>query len=131
MLAWLTSYVVGSAISYTVLRRTLGGLDTPALVRFLVRMVVACAGAALAAWGVERALAGLGEEPGIVLSLLRGGLAGLAGALVLFGAARLMRIREVTSLVDSVAARVRPVVSPTMCVVRRPAGTDGSEVSRA
>jgi putative peptidoglycan lipid II flippase len=107
VLAWLASYAVGSAISYTVLRRTLGGLDTPALLRFLVRMVLACAVAALAAWGVERALSGLGEEPGIVLSLLRGGLAGLAGALVLLGAAHLMRIREVTSVVDSVAARVR------------------------
>jgi putative peptidoglycan lipid II flippase len=107
VLAWLTSYVVGSAISYTILRRTLGGLDSPALVRFVVRMVLACAGATLAAWAVEQALAGLGEEPGIALSLLRGGLAGLAGALVLLGAARLMRIREVTSLVDSVAARVR------------------------
>ncbi|WP_457205571.1 murein biosynthesis integral membrane protein MurJ [Nocardioides sp. P5_C9_2] len=107
VLAWLASYVVGSAISYTVLRRALGGLGTPALVRFGVRMAVACAGAALAAWGVELALAGLGEEPGILLSLLRGGLAGLAGALVLLGVARLMRIREVTSLVDSVVDRVR------------------------
>ncbi|WP_235537193.1 murein biosynthesis integral membrane protein MurJ [Nocardioides sp. Soil805] len=106
VLAWLASYVVGSAISYTVLRRTLGGLGTPALVRFLIRMVIACAGAALAAWGVEQALAGLGEEPGILLSLLRGGLAGLAGCLVLLGAAHLMRIREVTALVDSVASRV-------------------------
>jgi putative peptidoglycan lipid II flippase len=107
VLAWLASYVVGSAISYTVLRRRLGGLETPALVRFLVRMVIACAGAALAAWAVEQALAGLGEETGILLSLLRGGLAGLAAGLVLLGAARLMRIREVTSLVDSVASRVR------------------------
>jgi putative peptidoglycan lipid II flippase len=107
VLAWLASYVVGSAISYTLLRRRLGGLETPALVRFLVRMVIACAGAALAAWAVEQALAGLGEEPGILLSLLRGGLAGLAAGLVLLGAARLMRIREVTALVDSVARRVR------------------------
>ena len=29
VVAWLASYVVGSAISYTVLRRTLGGLDRP------------------------------------------------------------------------------------------------------
>jgi putative peptidoglycan lipid II flippase len=106
VLAWLASYVVGSAISYAVLRRTLGGLQTPALVRFLVRMAVACLLAGVTAWSVEQALAGLGEEPGILLSLLRGGSAALAGGLVLLLAAYLMRIREVTSLVDSVAARV-------------------------
>lgn len=106
VLAWMASYVVGSAISYAVLRRTLGGLQTPALVRFLVRMALACALAGVTAWSVEQALSGLGEEPGILLSLLRGGLAGLAGGLVLLLAARLMRIREVTSLVDSVAGRL-------------------------
>lgn len=107
VLAWLAAYVVGSTISYTVLSRTVGGLQTPALVRFLVRMVLACALAGLAAWSVELALSGLGEQPGILLSLLRGGLAGLAGGLVLLLAAHLMRIREVTSLVDSVAGRIR------------------------
>lgn len=107
VLAWMASYVVGSAISYAMLSRTLGGLQTPALVRFLVRMALACALAGVAAWSVEQALAGLGEEPGILLSLLRGGLAGLAGGLVLLLAARLMRIREVTFLVDSVAGRLK------------------------
>lgn len=107
VLAWMASYVVGSAISYAMLSRTLGGLQTPALVRFLVRMALACALAGVAAWSVEQALAGLGEEPGILLSLLRGGLAGLAGGLILLLAARLMRIREVTSLVDSVAGRLK------------------------
>lgn len=105
VLAWLAAYVVGSTISYAVLSRTLGGLQTPALVRFLVRMALACALAGLAAWSVEEALSGLGEQPGMLLSLLRGGLAGLAGGLVLLLAAHLMRIREVTSLVDSVAGR--------------------------
>lgn len=35
--AYGTAYAVGSAISYAVLRRRLGGLDTPRLVRFLAR----------------------------------------------------------------------------------------------
>ncbi|MEO5665551.1 MAG: murein biosynthesis integral membrane protein MurJ [Nocardioides sp.] len=107
VIAWLVSYVVGSALSYGALRRTLGGLGTPALVRFLVRMVFACAAAGLAAWGVELALAGLGERPGILLSLLRGGLAGLAGGLVLLLVARLLHIREITSLTDVASARLR------------------------
>ena len=107
VVAWLLSYVVGSALSYGVLRRTLGGLQTPALVRFLVRMVIACAGAGLAAWAVEQALAGLGEQPGILLSLLRGGLAGVAGGVVLLVIARLLHVREITSLTDAALARLR------------------------
>lgn len=107
VLAWLVSYVVGSALSYGVLRRTLGGLGTPALLRFLIRMAIACAAAGLAAWGVELALAGLGERPGILLSLLRGGLAGLAGGLALVLVARLLHIREITSLTDVALARLR------------------------
>ncbi len=107
VIAWLVSYVVGSALSYGALRRTLGGLGTPALARFLVRMVIACAAAGLAAWGIELALAGLGDRPGILLSLLRGGLAGLAGGLVLLLAARVLRIREITSLSDVALARLR------------------------
>ena len=75
--------------------------------RFLIRMVVACAGAGLAAWAVEQALAGLGEQPGILLSLLRGGLAGLAGGVVLLVVARLLHVREITSLTDAAFARLR------------------------
>ena len=44
---------------------------------------------ALAAWGVERALAGMGEYPGPFSSLLRGGLErGWPGSLVFLGVAR-------------------------------------------
>jgi len=107
VLAWLTSYVVGSALSYTTLRRTLGGLETLVLVRFLVRMLIACAGAGLAAWAVEWAMAGLGEQPGILLSLLRGGLAGLAGVVVLLVLARLLRVREITSLTEAAFSRLQ------------------------
>jgi putative peptidoglycan lipid II flippase len=107
VLAWLASYVVGSALSYAALRRTLGGLQTPVLVRFLLRMGIACAGAGLAAWAVEQALVGLGEQPGILLSLLRGGLAGLAGGVVLLVVARLLRVREITSLTDAALSRMR------------------------
>ena len=40
-------------------------------------------------------------------SLLRGGLSAAAGMLVVLVGARLLRVREVTSLVDTVAARLR------------------------
>ena len=70
-------------------------------------MLVVLAAAGAAAWSVEWALSGLGERPGPFLALLRGGLSGLAGAVVLLAGARVLRVREVTSVVDTVAARLR------------------------
>ena len=107
VLANLLSYLVGSMISFTVLRRTLGELHGAQLVRFGVRMALVLAVAAAAAWGVEWALSGLGEEPHPLVALARGGAAGAAGLLVVLAGARVLRVREVTSLVDTVAARVR------------------------
>jgi putative peptidoglycan lipid II flippase len=105
--AYLASYVVGAAVSFVLLRRTVGGLETPQLLRFLVRMGIVLAFAGVAAWLVELSLAGLGEQPGPLPSLLRGGLSAAAGMLVVLGGARLLHVREVTSLVDTVAARLR------------------------
>ncbi|WP_210650977.1 murein biosynthesis integral membrane protein MurJ [Nocardioides sp. SYSU D00065] len=107
VLAYLASYAVGAGVSFVLLRRTVGGLEAPQLVRFLVRMAVVLLAAGAATWLVELALSGLGERPGPLVALLRGGLAGLAGCLVLLAGARLLRVREVTGLVDTVAARVR------------------------
>jgi len=107
VVAYLVSYAVGAVVSFVLLRRTVGGLETPRLVRFLVRMALVLAVAGAAAWAVERALAGLGDHPGPLPSLLRGGLSAGAGMLVVVGGAHLLRVREVTSLVDTVAARLR------------------------
>ena len=107
VVAYLSSYAVGAVVSFVVLQRTVGDLEAPQLVRFLVRMLLVLAAAVAAAWLVERGLSGLGDEPPPLVSLLRGGLSGLAGALVVLVGARLLRIREVTSLVDTVAARLR------------------------
>jgi putative peptidoglycan lipid II flippase len=107
VVAYLTSYAVGAVASYVLLRRTVGGLETPQLVRFLVRMAVVLAAAGAVAWLVELSMAGMGEYPGPLGSLVRGGLSGLAGCVVVLLGARLMRVREVTGLVDTVAARLR------------------------
>jgi putative peptidoglycan lipid II flippase len=107
VVAYLASYAVGAVVSFLLLRRTVGGLETPQLVRFLVRMAIILAVAGLAAWAVERAMSGLGEYPGPLPSLLRGGLSAAAGLLVVLGGARLLRVREITGLVDTVAARLR------------------------
>ncbi|MBD3947414.1 murein biosynthesis integral membrane protein MurJ [Nocardioides ganghwensis] len=107
VVAYLASYAVGAVASYVLLRRTVGGLETPQLVRFLVRMAVVLTAAGAAAWLVELSMAGLGEYPGPLGSLLRGGLSAAAGMLVVLLGARLLRVREVTGLVDTVAARLR------------------------
>jgi putative peptidoglycan lipid II flippase len=107
VLGYLASYAVGAAVSYGVLRRTVGGLQTPALVRFVVRMglvlVVAVGVAVLVRW----ALAGLGEVPSPFVALGRGAAAGVAAGVVVLVGAKLLRIGEVTSLVDTVAGRLR------------------------
>jgi putative peptidoglycan lipid II flippase len=107
VVAYLVSYLVGAVTSFVLLRRTVGGLETPQLLRFLVRMAVVLLVAGTAAWLVERGLAGLGEYPGPMLSLLRGGASAAAGLVVVLVGARLLRVREVTSLVDTVVGRLR------------------------
>ena len=69
-------------------------------------MALVLAVAAVVTWGTEWALAGLGEEPHPLVSLARAGVSGLLGCVVVVVGARLMHVREVTTLVDTVAARL-------------------------
>ena len=107
VVAYLASYAVGAGISFVLLRRTVGDLQSRTLVRFLVRMALVLAFAGAAAWLVELALSGLGERPGPFVALFRGATSALVAGLVLLGGARLLHVREVTTLVDTVAARLR------------------------
>ena len=79
VVAYLASYAVGAAVSFVILRRTVGGLQGRQLLRFLVRMAIVLAAAGAATWLVEWSLAGLGDRPGPLVALFRGGLSGLAG----------------------------------------------------
>ena len=104
VLAYTCSYVVGAALSYAVLRRTLGGLHTATLLRFAARLLVAAGLAALAAAGTTYLGGdGAGSWWG---SLLRLVLAGVVDLVVLVLAARLLRLREVTSVLDTLARRL-------------------------
>ena len=109
--AYLAAYAVGSAISYATLRHVLGGVQTPALVRFAIRMLLAVGCAALAAWlvtqGLTAALGSRADAPHPLLSLVRGGLAGAAGLVVVLVLTRVLRIREATSLSEAALARLR------------------------
>ena len=107
VVGYLASYVVGAAVSYAALRRTVGSLQTAELARFLVRMALVLALAVGAALLVSRALAGLGDTPPPLVALARGAACGLAGGAVVLVGARLLRVREVTSLLDTVAGRLR------------------------
>jgi putative peptidoglycan lipid II flippase len=107
VLAYTGAYAVGASASYLVLRRLLGGLETPQLVRFLVRALLAAGLAAAAAGGAAWLLADLlGEDRSKPESLLFLGLvAGIDGLLYLV-LARTFRLAEVTELVALVTRRL-------------------------
>jgi putative peptidoglycan lipid II flippase len=106
VVAYAASYVVGSAVSYLVLRRTLGGLGTPELVRFLVRVVIIAAVSTGVALALSLVLPGR-DEPGHALALLRLVVVGGVDVAVFLVLARVFRVTEVTAVVDTVTRRVR------------------------
>ena len=109
VLAYAGAYAVGAVSSYSLLRHLLGGLRTPVLLRFGVRLALAAGPAALAAWGTAWLLHhGLGDtldSKGGSVALLAA--VGLVDGLVFLVGARLLRLREVTDLVATVTRRLR------------------------
>jgi putative peptidoglycan lipid II flippase len=120
VLAYAGSYLVGAVASYSLLRHVLGGLETPVLVRFLVRLLIAAGLAVGVAWAVRQGLelvwaptggdargpaATSGEAKAQALVAL--GVTGLVDVLVFLLLARIMRITEVTSVVAALTGRVR------------------------
>jgi len=103
--AYAASYVVGSVVSYLVLRRVLGGLRTPAMVRFLVRLAFATGLATAVALALAVLLPGR-DEPSHLVAVVR--LAVVAGAdgLVFLVLARMLRLVEVTAVLDTVTSRL-------------------------
>ena len=97
VVAYGSSYLLGSVLSYAMLRRRLGGLETPRLVRFLVRLLIA---AGLAA-GITAVLAApppgrrgrrLARPRGLRVVVL-----GAVDVLLFVTLAGLMRVREVST----------------------------------
>ncbi len=116
VVAYGGAYLVGAVGSYWLLRRVLGGLDTPVLVRFLVRLLIAAAIATAAAWAARAGLqelwpAATGRAATSAASKVRaGGLlaaTGLVDVLVFLLLARAMRITEVTSVMALLGKRLR------------------------
>jgi putative peptidoglycan lipid II flippase len=106
--AYSTAYAVGAVASYLVLRRVLGGLETPTLVRFLVRMTLAAGLAGAAAWGWRSLITTawpLGDGKAQALVLL--GSTALVDIVLLLLLARLLRIVELTEVVGLLTRRLR------------------------
>ena len=109
VLAYSGAYAVGALTSYSLLRHVLGGLRTPQLLRFGVRIVIAAGLGSLVAAGLAWLLhthagSALDSKLGSVVFLA---VVGLADAAVFLAVARLLRISEVTELVQTVTRRIR------------------------
>jgi putative peptidoglycan lipid II flippase len=104
-LAYSLTYVVGLALSTAVLRRRVGDLDGKRVVRTYVRLAAAAVPAALAGWLVSWLVSrSLGNGlTGSLASLAAGGLVLLAVYLLL---ARVLHVRELSTLTSSLRSRV-------------------------
>ncbi|HET7070831.1 MAG TPA: murein biosynthesis integral membrane protein MurJ [Nocardioides sp.] len=107
VIAYGASYVLGSAVSYAMLRGRLGGLETPRLVRFLVRLLIAAGISTGVAALVGHALPGREDDVSHVLAAARLVTIGLVDLCLFVVLAQLMHIREVTTLLDTVLRRRR------------------------
>jgi putative peptidoglycan lipid II flippase len=104
--AYVGAYAVGAVLSYALLRHVLGGLETPALLRFLARLAVAAGGALLLGLGLRLGIVELwpgGEDKVRALTSLLV-VSGGFGALYLL-LARVLRLSEVTSVLQLVTSR--------------------------
>ncbi|CAB4695175.1 MAG: murein biosynthesis integral membrane protein MurJ [Actinobacteria bacterium] len=106
--AYAAAYLVGSVLSYVVLRRRLGGLDGARLTRFAVRLLLATAGATAVAGLLATLLHRAVDDPHWALAAGQAIVVGLLDLVVFVLLARLMRLREVTDVLDTVTRRVRP-----------------------
>ncbi len=106
VLAYATSYAVGSVLSYLVLRRLLGGLQTARLVRFLVRLLVAAAVSTAAAWALLWVLGRFGDDPHVLVAGLRALAVTVLDVAVFVAMARLLRLSEVTDVVRTMTRRL-------------------------
>ena len=106
VLAYTASYLVGAVVSYAVLRNTLGGLETPQLVRFLSRMLLAAAGSTAVAFLLAHVVHRLGQHPNQLVAAGQALVITLVDLVVFVLLARILRLREVTSVIDMVASRL-------------------------
>ncbi|OYO02426.1 murein biosynthesis integral membrane protein MurJ [Enemella evansiae] len=101
-LSYSLAYLIGVGVSYQRLMKRLPGLSPAPVLRHLLRVGLAVAPAAVAAWFItQRITGGIGMQ---VLGLL---VAGLVAVGLFLGLAKLLKIGEVTSMVSMVLRRGR------------------------
>ncbi len=106
VLAYLASYVLGATVSYLLLRARLGGLETAELVRFLVRLLIAALVSTARRLGArEGCCPGRGDDVSHVLAGVRLVLLSAIDVGIFVALARLLRLREVTTVLDTVIHR--------------------------
>jgi putative peptidoglycan lipid II flippase len=104
--AYSAAYAVGAVVSYGLLSRRVGGLEGAELLRFLLRLAIPTVLAVAAAGGSTYLLHDLLDGGSWLAAALTLAVAGLAGGLMLVGTARVVRLTELTSLVDTLARRL-------------------------
>ena len=104
--AYTAAYAVGSAVSYLVLRRLLGGLGTRRLLAFLGRLAVAAAVSTAVAYAASLLLDALGSDPNIAVAALRALAVTTVDVVAFLVLARLLKLTEVTQVMDMVARRL-------------------------
>jgi putative peptidoglycan lipid II flippase len=106
VLAYIAAYAVGSLVSYLVLRRVLGGMDTARFARFLVRLLAITAGSTAVALGASLLLGGLGDDPLLGVAALRALVVTVVDVAVFLVLARLLGLAEVTDVMDMIRRRL-------------------------
>lgn len=106
VIAYAASYLVGAGVSSAVLARRLGGLGFGPLARFAARLLVVAAVSTAAAYGMARLLSGLGDDPALVVALLRALAVTGVDVVAFLLVARLLRLSEVTEVLDTVLRRL-------------------------
>ncbi len=107
VLAYTAAYVVGSGLSYLVLRSRLGGLETPRLVRYAVRLLLAVAGSTGLALALALMLRRLTGEPTFPVAIARTAVVTAADLAAFWLLARALGVREVAELISTF---LRPVL---------------------
>ena len=107
VVAYAGAYLVGSLASYLLLRHVLGGLETPTLVRFLVRLALAAGVAAAVGWAVRSGLEAAWPSEDKLHAFVVVASVTLSGAGAYLGVSRILHIDEVTGVSRLVTGRLR------------------------
>jgi putative peptidoglycan lipid II flippase len=102
-----TSYAVGSVVLFVLLRPRLDGVDGPRIATTLVRTTAAAAMSAGAAWAASEVVDGLLDAAGPGARLVQVSAGIVAGVLVFWVTAAIVRVREVDEVRQALLARFR------------------------